>query len=305
MNQQLDLTVTVNQRYDRLSPKQQAVAQVLAADPAALAFASAADVAERAGVDTATVVRTCQSLGFSGWRQLNQQIRRSVAERRTFAERVEALTQPGDDIIERIFNVARDNVAETERALSREALSSAAAAIAGADLVVVAAGGVSTGLGQFLSSSLQIIGHRAVETADVGDAGAAIAPLHEGDVVVGISMWRYLRTTVQALEHAAKVTGATTVAITDSPLSPAALLADHVLVAQTETVGPRLGLAGVVALIEALVASVALLDPARSRRASRIASELYFDRNVLSTPDIDPLRTDSWQQRLDQEAGGD
>lgn len=104
---------------------------------------------------------------------------------------------------------------------------------------------------------------------------------------------------------AEKVTGATTVAITDSPLSPAALLADHVLVAQTETVGPRLGLAGVVALIEALVASVALLDPARSRRASRIASELYFDRNVLSTPDIDPLRTDSWQQRLEQEAGGD
>lgn len=305
MNPQLDLTATVNQRYDQLSPKQQAVAQVLAADPAALAFASAADVAERAGVDTATVVRTCQSLGFSGWRQLSRQIRESVADRRTFAERVEALTRPDGDIIERIFNVARDNVTETERTLSREALNEAAEAIAGAELIVVAAGGVSSGLGQFLSSSLQIIGHRAVETADVGDTGAAIAPLHEGDVVIGISMWRYLRTTVQALEHAAKVTGATTVAITDSPVSPAALLADHVLVARTETVGPRLGLTGVVALLEGLVASVALLDPARSKRASRVASELYFDRNVLSTPNIDPPRNDTWQQRLERKAGSD
>ncbi|SCK31263.1 MurR/RpiR family transcriptional regulator [Streptomyces sp. WMMB 322] len=276
--------------FANLPPKQQVVAQFLARDPAFVAFASAAEVARHTGVDTATVVRTCQNLGYDGWRELHQEVKRNVNQRRTFADRVATLETPAEQLTERVFEVAANNVTATLQNLDHEALESAARAVSGANLVVVAAGGVSSGPGQYLASSLQIIGLRAVLTTGAGDAAPGIAPVRDGDVVIGISMWRYLKATVQTLEHALRTDGVTAVAITDSPVAPAAVPADHILTAQTETAGPRLGLTGIMALLEVLVARVALLDPERSRRASRAADELYFADNVLAPPKEDDER---------------
>lgn len=294
------LTQVLNEGFARLPAKQQAVARVLAQEPSFIAFLSAAEVAARAGVDTATVVRTCQSLGYSGWRELLEEVQASVAARPTFAERVATLGEPDGDLTSRIFDVAQSNVRQTSRALDRAAFDATTSAIADAGLVVVAAGGVSAGAGEFLASSLRIIGIPAVLTCGAGDAAPALALLRHGDVVVGVSMWRYLRSTVQTIRHAAHMTGVTTIAITDSTVSPAALLASHTLVAQTETAGPRLGLTGVVALVEALVTRVALLNPARSKAAAEVASGLYDD-NVLGDPDDRP----SWRQEFSFDLPGE
>jgi DNA-binding MurR/RpiR family transcriptional regulator len=51
--------------------------------------------------------------------------------------------------------------------------------------------------------------------------GVNVAHLGAGDVVVGISVWRYIRSTVEAI-IGAKANGAHTVAITDSIVSPLA-----------------------------------------------------------------------------------
>mgnify|MGYP001274112857 CR=1 FL=1 len=300
MSERFDLTARVNSLYTQLPPKQQAVARVLAEDLPSLLFASAADIARRAGVDTATVVRTCQSLGFTGWRELHQQVRRALENRPTFAERVAALAGMDGDLTGRIFEVACENVTETGRGIDREALAAAAAAIARAQLIVVAAAGVSEAPGQFLTSSLQIVGHRALLTTGSGDAAPALAPLAPGDVVIAISLWRYLRVTVQTLQHAAQAAGTTTIAITDSPVSPVARLADHVFVARTASAGPRMGLTGVISLLEALVAQVAVIDPERSRRATGVANALYFDENVLAEPATGVSRHEAWHRRLDQ-----
>lgn len=281
------LTQALSDGFARLPAKQQAVARVLAQEPSSIAFSSAAEVAAKAGVDTATVVRTCQSLGYSGWRELLEEVQASLAARPTFADRVAALGEPDGDLTARIFDVAQSNVNHTLRGLDRAAFDAATSVIAEAGLVVVAAGGVSAGPGEFLTSSLRIIGIPAVLTCGAGDAAPALAPLRDRDVVVGISVWRYLRATVQTIRHAAQTPGVTTVAITDSTVSPAALICSHTLVAQTDTVGPRLGLTGVVALIEALVARVALRNPARSKAAAEVASGLYND-NVLGDPEDGP-----------------
>ena len=300
-----DLAAAVAERFSTLPAKQQAVARLLAEEPSLVALVSAAEIAARAGVDTATVVRTCQSLGYSGWRELNAEAKRKVAIRPTFADRVAALSRPDGDLTTRIFAVARANVDETLHDLDRAAFEATATAIARAGVVLVAAGAVSAGPGQFLTSSLQIIGVRAVHVTGVGDAGPALAPLGPRDVVIGISLWRYLRATVQTLEYAANRVGATTVALTDDSLSPAALLADHTLLAHTETVGPRMGLAGVVALIEALVARVALIDPPRSQAGTTLASGLYLDGNVLGSQEEGPRRGQEWRRHLSEETDGD
>jgi DNA-binding MurR/RpiR family transcriptional regulator len=285
----VDVPRVINARFASLAPKQQMVARRVLEDPVFVTFASAADIAERAGVDAATVVRTCQALGYTGWRQLQEAVRDGEATRGTFADRVAALEAPDDgDVAGRVFATALDNVSSTYGELDHAALDSAVAAVAGARSVLVVGGGVVHGPALFLTSSLQLLGCRATLATTAPDAGPALGALSAGDAVVGLSVWRYLRSTTRTLELAADA-GMATIAITDSPLSSAGLVADHILVARTSTVGPRLGLAGITTIAEALVAGVALADPERAIAATRRADALYAASGVLEQPDPDAL----------------
>lgn len=281
----VDVPRAISERFASLAPKQQLVARRVLEDPVFVTFASAAELAERAGVDAATVVRTCQALGYTGWRQLQEAARDGQATRDTFADRVAALEAPDDgDVAGRVFATALDNVSRTFGDLDRTALDGAVAAVAGAGSVLVVGGGVVQGPALFLTSSLQLLGCRATLATTAPDAGPALGALAAGDAVIGLSVWRYLRSTTRTLELATDA-GLATIAITDSALSSAGLVAEHVLVARTSTVGPRLGLAGIVTLAEAVVAGVALADPERAIAATRRADALYAASGVLEQPD--------------------
>lgn len=285
----VDVPRVINERFASLAPKQQLVARCVLEDPVFVTFASTADLAERAGVDAATVVRTCQALGYTGWRQLQEAVRHGEITRGTFAERVAALEAPDDgDVAGRVFAMALDNVSGTFGELDRSALESTVAAVAGAAGVLVVGGGVVHGPALFLTSSLQLLGCRAALATTAPDAGPALGTLSPGDAVIGFSVWRYLRSTTRTLELAGEA-GMTTIAITDSLLSSAGLVADHVLVARTSTVGPRLGMAGITTLVEAIVAGVALATPERAIVATRRADALYAASGVLEQPDPDAL----------------
>jgi RpiR family transcriptional regulator, carbohydrate utilization regulator len=234
------LTSRLQRQFAQLSPKQQAVARVLVADPTFVAFASVAELAERADVDPATVVRTCQSLGYRGWTELQDVVREDLSRRPTFADRVQGLEASNSHLVDRVFAASMQNVTETVEGLDHDAFHAAARALGGAEGVLIVAGGVSQGPGQFLASSLQILGHRATLITGVADGGAALGAIRPGDAVLALSVWRYLRSTIQLLERANDA-GATTIAVTDSLVSAAATVADHALVARTVTAGPRLG----------------------------------------------------------------
>jgi len=299
------LAERIREKFASLPAKQQAVARILADNPAAVAFASVNEVARGAGVDAATVVRTCQSLGYSGWRELLVHVKGNMVRNRTFAERVAALGAQEGDLTSRILDNARRNVDATFDGLDQESFDGVANALSDATMVVVVAGGVSTGAGEFLTSSLRIIGVRSILVTGISDAAPALAALGPDDALVGLSLWRYLISTVQALQHAKETVGATTVALTDSQVSAATRFADHTLVAHTSTVGPRLSMTGVTALIEALVARTALCNPRRSQTAAAVASDLYFDGHVLADPapgaENHPW---SWDATLAREIGG-
>jgi RpiR family transcriptional regulator, carbohydrate utilization regulator len=267
--------------FSSLSAKQQVVARSLADEPEAIVYSSVEAFGRRIDVDAATVVRTCQKLGFRGWSDLRDEVRRSLESRQTFAERAETLTSDSDDAVARIFEIAAANVTRTYEDLAPEALEAVSATLAGANTVGVVADGVSQGAGQFLSTSLQIVGLRSIHVAGSGQAGTMLASLRSDDVLVAISVWRYLRSTVQAAEIA-RERGLHVIAITDSHVAPVALTADHVLVARTASGGPRLSLAGIMGLIEALVACVAAADPERTREATQQANRLYHDGNVVA-----------------------
>jgi DNA-binding MurR/RpiR family transcriptional regulator len=303
VTEDLSLPERIQHRLASLSTKQRRVAEILAGDPSAIALSSVHEVAHEAGVDAATVVRTCQRLGYTGWRELLASVRGDVARRRTFAERTADLEGQHGDLTGLIHENARRNVDDTFDGLDPEALDAVAAVLAAADSVLVTAGGVSHGAGEYLTSSLQIIGVRAALVSGISDAAPVLATLGPRDAVIGLSMWRYLKSTVDILERAQRQLGATTVVLTDSAVSSATRFADHRLVAAATTVGPRLSMTGVIALIEALVARTALVDPRRSQGAAALASDVYFDGHVLGDPAPGAAEggPSAWEARLAEE----
>ncbi|MGH1554141.1 hypothetical protein ACRAWF_25925 [Streptomyces sp. L7] len=64
-----------------LGPQAGRVVHVLARAPQFAGYSSAREVAERAGVNVSTVVRTAQQLGFDGWPQLREELRARFSPR--------------------------------------------------------------------------------------------------------------------------------------------------------------------------------------------------------------------------------
>lgn len=274
------LAERLQQHRRELPDKQRTVAQLLSADPTFVAFASVAQVAARAEVDPATVVRTCQRLGYDGWTHLQAGVRAELGGRPTYAERLAEFERRDGDPVGPVFATALDNVTATLEGLESGALAGAARALSAGRGILVAADGVVEGSGRFLASSLQLLGRRTILVNSPAAAGPALSTLEPGDAVVGLSVRRYLRSTVQVLEQAREL-GAIVVAVTDSPLSPAAANADHVLVVHTASAGPRLSLAGMVTLLEALIAQVAAEDPDDAREGGDRAARFYREDHLL------------------------
>src|SRR5438045_2733575 len=89
------LVERVAARLADLSPAERRVASFLAEHPEEAAFISAADVAAQLGTSDATVVRTVQSLGYSGLPELKRELVNALKSRATPALRLGRSLQQG------------------------------------------------------------------------------------------------------------------------------------------------------------------------------------------------------------------
>jgi DNA-binding MurR/RpiR family transcriptional regulator len=270
--------------FATLSPKQRAIARLILDNRYFASFASAAEIGEKVDASAATVVRLCQELGYEGLPDLQQAIRVELPSYLTAVERLEQrLTAAPNqhELSQRVFAADIANLQRTGNALSNATFDGAAGAIAEARRVLIVASGVTAAAAHFLAYSLQVINCAARAISD-GDIVLAVnlAHLTPDDVVVGIGLWRYVRSTVEALERA-KAQGARTIAITDSLVSPLARQADFAFEVSAEGVAHSLSITAIVSLMNALVAGVSLHDPARSTASLRRVDAQFHARDLL------------------------
>lgn len=216
--------------WDRLSDKEQVVATFLRRDPKGFVSHSISALAASCGVSETVVIRLYRKLGYSGFHQFKIDIAQSLTE--VGPEQPGAL-RFGDDIetIKRkVFAVTREALEESVDAVETEQLRRAVDALLGARRVVVAAFGGSAPVGLDLTHKLLKQGIVATFYSDSHMQVMAATVFGPGDVLVAVSHSGNSRDIVEALEMA-RERGATTLLITGFPLSPAAKVADIVLVA--------------------------------------------------------------------------
>ncbi|ATO14739.1 transcriptional regulator [Micromonospora sp. WMMA2032] len=208
----------------RLTPTQRRIAHCLVRHAGAAAYLSASEVAELAGVSQPSVTRFAMALGHDGYPALRRRLRELTAA---------GATDP-----------AAGNALQRAVHAEMENLDRLAAQLADADRIA--------GVGRMLAASrpLPVLGLRAgaplaayfayfaakvhPDVRVLDDGGSLLTDRLDQAVAAGATallafvLPRYPRETLDALREAADA-GLTVVAITDSPVSPAADHADVVL----------------------------------------------------------------------------
>lgn len=208
-----------------LLPAEQAVATVFLERTQQIVELSSQQVAELAGASRATVVRTCQSLGFSGYQQLRVLLARDAGY-------AAATHRHGDGpaaIVSATFAQVVNAVPSMTALLEPPVIAETVAALSAARRVLVVGNGLSAPLALDTASRLTSIGRPAEAPVDVISQQISARLLSADDLLLIISGSGANSSTLSVARAGAEA-GALIVVITAFARSPLAQLAQMSLV---------------------------------------------------------------------------
>lgn len=261
-----------------LSPAEDRVAEQVLADPRVAAGFTITELAAAARTSESTVLRFCRRLGLHGYPQLRLSLAKESADTRSAPAAVTDVTANDsiDDIITKVALADATAVEETAQQLDRHALAEAASAVAKAGRVDIYGIGPSAVVTTDLQRKLHRIGIVAFAWNDPHLALTSATLLRPNDVAVGISHSGTTRVPIEAL-RAARARGATTVAVTNFPLSRLASEVDLLLTTAARETSLRTGATAsrvaALTVVECLYIAVAQRDLARARTAMAASRE--------------------------------
>jgi DNA-binding MurR/RpiR family transcriptional regulator len=279
----------ITQAFERLSPKHKRLARYVLDNQYFMSYAPANQAGAQTGTSAATVVRFAQALGYAGYSDMQDALRAHRPQSLTAVERMQvqngdlppAAKKPND-----IFAMDVCNIETTASSLNEEKLALAVQAILNAGKILVVGSGLSEGSVHFLTHSLKVLGFDARPIVSGGLPMAVdLALLKPGSLLIAISMWRYVRSTYDAVVMARQA-GIPTIAITDSIVSPLADKADFAFEIATDSNWHSLSPTAVTSFINVLVAMLSIQIPERALESLRRVDAVYRDKDLVLATDL-------------------
>jgi DNA-binding MurR/RpiR family transcriptional regulator len=266
----------IRKHYDHLSRSYRRVADFILSDYRTAAFMTAAELASAVDVDTTTVVRFAQRLGYPGYPELITDIQEQVK-----LELNQTYVAPNDDNTPgaKVQRQVSDDRGRLEQALAHntlDALETIMDALRAAPRIVVTGESYAAPLAESFALMLRDAGlPAAYVSGDPYERARALARLARKEVVVGMTPLEGPSGVASTLRFA-RSEGAVTLACSPSLSSQAARVADHLLYAPGETEGAMPSLTGLYALCTAIAQT---LSQANAEALAKRASEI---KHVLS-----------------------
>ncbi len=211
----------IREKYDSLTPGFSLLADFIIDNTLEVAFLTASQLAHRVGVDPATVVRFSQEIGYSGYRELSQEIKRFVFEQVSSRRRMLETPSSFETMVEKTCEVARVNF---ERFTSTELpiLVQAAEALSRAECIWVTGEFVTEDLASFVVGSFGLIGLPAhMVSPDKGSLATCLGRMQKDDALLALNSVDPGIQTRDVIREA-RAAGVRTIAITASNVSPPA-----------------------------------------------------------------------------------
>jgi DNA-binding MurR/RpiR family transcriptional regulator len=260
----------IREYYEHLSRSYRKVADYIMSNYYEVSFMTAAQLAYSVGVDTTTVVRFSQRLGFNGYPELLHDIREQVKSEIYASYEPQELTptDPAGVFIDRAEQ-EQQNLRQTLVHNPPEHIRRIAAMFAEAEHVVLLAEGYAATAAELAAAQLRHRGISAEAAADdpVSMAGTLMS-LKPDTLVIGISATQYGEAVASALAYA-RTRGCATLGIVGSLASPVNRMSDQVIYAPTGAAGPLPSIVAIVAALSGLIQVAA--------RDSDVSSEQYVE----------------------------
>ncbi len=221
-------------RFNALSPKHKVIAQFVVDNPQFSSMATTRQLAEKVGVDAATVTRFAKSLGFAGFLHFRRELRGTYLGMLQPTELMERQQSMPGNVYRAMVLRDLHNLQELLRTLDAPNLNRIASLLVRAHRIVAVSSGSYAASALVLAQLCMALGIGVeVETRGRVMWVPRLAALSPKDVVIGVGFWRCDPEVVSAVRWSA-ARGVKTVAITDSSLSPLAQVAHHRIIVPTE-----------------------------------------------------------------------
>lgn len=260
MKENADLIKLIQLNFSKLSKSQKLIAEYIMANYDKAAFMTAAKLGEVVGVSESTVVRFANTLGYDGYRDLQNDLHELVKNKLTTVQRI-SLTNDytnKENLSKRVFKKDIANISKTFDELDYDNFEKAVETILNGERVYVLGLRSSSFLAGYLGFYLNfILNNVKVVTAGPSDVFEQMLKVTSNDVVIGISYPRYSTRTLDALNYV-KGKDCKVIGITDSILSPAAQISDITLIANSNMVSFVDSLVAPMSLINALIIAIGM-----------------------------------------------
>lgn len=292
MPPQEDIVRWIRNHHESLSRSQRKVAQFLLEGGINVIHLTITEIAEAVSVNSSTVVRTAQALGFDGFPELQSILRKQFLNQAKIAQRMqigsqqllEELSTARQEDAHLLNTVLRDEVQsllDLPQHVPTHIFDEAVDMIDRAGHVYIIGLGASFPLALNFGIVLRYIRpHTTVLTPGIDPIPAQLTPLKEGDLIFSLCFARYTRETLTVMEVGSQ-RGAAVLTVTDSHVSPAATRSDLALIVPFRL---RLYSNTVLhfALLDALLGALSLRYPEKTRERLESLEELYTQFNLLT-----------------------
>lgn len=233
-------------RIDDATPSQRRIARYLLDGYPIAGLDSLAAIGQRCHVNSSTVLRYVQSLGYSSHYDFREALRGERATRHSPAP-AHADADPAEALVE--------SVTLTVRGMADGALPAVVELLAQSRRRVLCVGGAfSHVLADFLWDHLRVLRPGVSILEPNATLPEVVQAVRRSDVAVVFDYSPYTARTLELARAVART--ATVVAVTDPQLSPVAEVADHVLVTHVTGIGSFDSYAPAIAALELVVTSV-------------------------------------------------
>ena len=238
--QAMDVLQRLSICSDQLTKAQRTVADYLAENMMEAAFSTVDGIAHTTGVSTTTVVRLAITLGYSGYAEMQNALKKYLTTMSAPIHMFSTIShvegeQEELDGFNYMMEVEIQNLRDTCAALSVETVSNVADAICRARNIYVIGARSCEGAARFLAYNLDhmFLNTRFMES-NINQAPELINRMSRDDVLIYIGFSRYVKS-IGEVTRLAKGHEVTVIGITDSESSPWRAFTDYIFVCANQS----------------------------------------------------------------------
>jgi len=289
MDSRQDIFQKIESCYKKMSKSHKKIADYILENYDQAVFMTAAKLGEKLEISESTVVRFASGIGFEGYPEFQEELRRCVKDKLNTVQKMDALygKSSESEIITNVLNADIEKIQHTIEHLDVQAFETAVETILQARTVYIMGLRSNEPLAGFLQFYLNMIRENVVllNTSSISETFEQMIRINEQDCFIGISFPRYSMRTLKAMEFA-NDRNAKVIAITDTIHSPMNLYSSCNLLARSDMVSIVDSLVAPLSVINALVVELCMKKPEEVRRNLEMLEDTWNNYQVYLNDEI-------------------